>query len=260
MVRLKFRYFLEQLMPNKALFIALMLSVFSTISAASFISNNEIERISISSPSDWTTLNAEQLFDGISDQHTVTRFAAYQNTGSLLSSDNPYQISISFFNAKEVDSISFFNDWGSTFRQQIASMNVTFYDQNNGLLWSNDYDNLKKNSWEEIKLFDFSTPIVDVKSIDFTITGSQGSYFEVRELAVSVTNEPDQPQSTPPDDEPFIPELGPPVNNVEIRELLVDANNQAYVRSSTQSVSAPHITIFVGLAALALLWRRKTIL
>ena len=57
------------------------------------------------------------------------------------------------------------------------------------LLFLKAYDLLhraKQNSWDVIDLMNFDTPIYDVTDIAFSITGSQGNHFEIRELLVGV--------------------------------------------------------------------------
>lgn len=154
---------------------------------ASLITNSDIASLSVTAPDDWKTYNTHQLFDGIYDRYTETRFAAYQKSGSLLSTTEPYTISISLVEGTAVDSLGFYNDWRHHLNQQVRSMDIDLYNELGVSLWSGSFSNLQQNSWEKISLFDFSTPITDVKKIDFTVTESQGNHFEIRELLVSYT-------------------------------------------------------------------------
>lgn len=163
---------------------------FSTMPLANVITSEDIEQLNISSPADWQTYNTHQLFDGISDRYSATRFAAYQKSGDSLSSDNPYNISLMLTSTVSVNSLGFFNDWRYHLDQQVSAMSVSLYNENRGLLWSNQFNNLQQNSWQEIKLFDFSNAIDNVSQIDFNVIGLQGNHFEIRELLVGYTRLP----------------------------------------------------------------------
>ncbi len=154
---------------------------------ASLITSSDIASLSVTAPDDWKTYNTHQLFDGIHDRYTKTRFAAYQKSGSLLSTAEPYIISISLVEGKAIDSLGFYNDWRHHLGQQVRSMDIDLYNELGVSLWSGSFSNLQQNSWEKISLFDFSAPVADVKKIDFTVTESQGNHFEIRELLVSYT-------------------------------------------------------------------------
>jgi hypothetical protein len=164
--------------------------LFSTMPLANVITNADIELLSISSPSGWKTYNSEQLFDGISDRYTQTRFAAYQKKGDLLSDDNTYDISLKLIDAISVNSLGFYNDWRHHLGQQVTAMSVSLYNESRGLLWSNSFDDLKQNSWDEIKLVSFSSAIGNVSQIDFKVTGAHGNHFEIRELLVGYSRLP----------------------------------------------------------------------
>lgn len=163
----------------------MLLSV-STFTSAEYITNAEIDSISVNAPIQWSTNNIDFLFDGITDRYTPTRFAAYQNGGDLLSNSNTYDIDVALTNGIDIDSISFLNDWRHYLGQQVMSMDVALYNDVSGLLWSDSFSDLKQNSWDVIDLMNFDTPIYDVTDIAFSITGSQGNHFEIRELLVGV--------------------------------------------------------------------------
>lgn len=191
----------------------------STAPLANVITHSNIDQLQILAPSKWQTYNAHQLFDGIDDRYTSTRFVAYQKNGELLSADNPYNIRVMLTGAVAVNSLGFYNDWRHNLHQQVSAMNISLYNSTSDLLWSNDFNQLKQNVWEEIKMFEFSESIADVSRIDFNVFGSQGNHFEIRELLVGFTQRPP-------------------------------------LQASAVSVSAPSLALFgmIGISAL-ILWR-----
>ncbi|MFT6269456.1 MAG: hypothetical protein ACJAVV_002282 [Alphaproteobacteria bacterium] len=151
---------------------------------ANVITNDDIDSISVSGPEKWEAYNIDLLFDGIDYRYSNTRFAAYQNGGERLSQGNPFVLSVALINNSNISSLSFFNDWRHQLSQQVTSMDVVFYSRDNNLLWSDSFSGLKKNSWDEVDIISFDTPIFDVANIDFKITGAQSDHFEIRELLV----------------------------------------------------------------------------
>lgn len=171
-----------------ALLLTLLMSG-TFISNAGIIKTEDIAMISIQQPSNWQTFNTQQLFDGIDDRYTPTRFAAYQKKGDLLTSSAPFNISVALVSGVNVSSISFFNDWRYHLNQQVAAMNVSLYGVNSRLLWNSSFNNLQQNTWDKIDLVSFDEAINDVMRIDFTVVKSQGNHFEIREFVVG-TQEP----------------------------------------------------------------------
>lgn len=172
-----------------SLFSSLYLLLASFGSQASIISNNDIASINFNSPDGWKILNTHQLFDGISDRFSPTRFAAYQKKGDDLSDTNVFNISVSLITGVNVSSISFFNDWNNLLRQQVASMNVELYGANSRLLWADSFSGLQQNTWDKINLVEFAAPVLDVTRIDFNINAKQSDHIEIRELLIGSSND-----------------------------------------------------------------------
>ncbi|WP_371196198.1 hypothetical protein [Glaciecola sp. SC05] len=167
--------------------------MFMCVSAhAKFISNENISELSLLGPEGWEFYNAVQLFDGVTDRYTPTRFAAYQRSGADLSDQQVFNIHVALTTGVNVTSISFFNDWRHHLGQQVRSMNVSLLAENSQLLWHDSFDNLQQGSWDVINLRNFSTPVLNVKQMSFDITGFQGNHFEIRELLVGTA--PDKPK------------------------------------------------------------------
>lgn len=166
-------------------FTASLLFTVSLTCAASIITNADIDSISVKAPNKWKAYNVDLLFDGIDYRYTTKRFAGYQKTGDLLSANDPFTLSVALINNANIESISFFNDWRNVLKQQVTSMSIALYNDDSRLLWSDSFSGLKKDSWDQIDLVKFDTPIFDVKTINFSVTGAQSNHFEIRELLVS---------------------------------------------------------------------------
>ena len=176
--------------------IFVIISLVSSKAFASYITQSDIQSIDVTAPAGWQTLNTHQLFDGISDRFTTTRFAAYQEQGDKLSASNPYKISVDLASSVNVTSLGLFNDWNNYLDQQVTSMSIELYDEFAGLLWSNDFSNVMQNTWSEIKLVDFSSAINNVKSVDFYVTGAESNHFEIRELLIAYSDASNAPPSS----------------------------------------------------------------
>ncbi len=176
--------------------VAITLLMSCAIANANFITNDDIDSVNVTAPALWQVYNVNQLFDGIEDRYTNTRFAAYHKNGDLLSNTNVFNISVMLSQNFDVTSLAFFNDWRHSLNQQVAGMNIGLYDDHQRLLWHDDFTNLQQNSWMKIELAKFDIPVFDVRQIEFNVTAMQSDHFEIRELQVGTLIKPNSIQSS----------------------------------------------------------------
>lgn len=162
---------------------------FASMSNAALITESEILSTVITEPSGWTTVNETVLFDGFTATNGpgTGRFIGFRNSGSALSPSNPFDINITFNNLMNLSSFGLYNDWGNVLNQSLSTIELSGYDAGNSIIASQTLTGLDTGSFAPsiINLTNFAG--ADIKSLLVSITGINGTNFEIREFAIEAT-------------------------------------------------------------------------
>lgn len=162
---------------------------FASMTNAALITESEILSTVISAPSGWTTANETVLFDGVTANNGAgtERFIGYRNSGSALSPSNPFDISITFNNLMQLSVFDLYNDWGNALNQSLATIELSGFDAGNTLVTSQTLTGLDTGSFAPSSTNLTSFAGMDIKSLLVSITGINGTNFEIREFAIEAT-------------------------------------------------------------------------
>ncbi|GLR72891.1 hypothetical protein [Agaribacter marinus] len=156
--------------------------------SASFISNDDIDSLSITAPTGWNILYEDALFDGVLRQHGDwdKRFVGLRGAGDDITDTNPINVNIKLNSEFSITSFSLYNDWNYFLLHQITGLNVDFID--NGIVSSShSFSNLDMNTFDEIMLLP-ALALDGIDEIDFNITGAQLKNIEITEFRIGAVN------------------------------------------------------------------------
>lgn len=163
---------------------------FASISQAALITESEILSTIVTAPSGWTTVNENVLFDGVTATNGpgTERFIGFRNSGAALSPSNPFDINITFNSLTQLSVFGLYNDWGNALNQSLSTVELSGFDAGNSLIASQTLTGLNTGSFAPsfINLTNFAG--ADIKSLLVSITGINGTNFEIREFAIEATS------------------------------------------------------------------------